>query len=488
MGLSAEEVIRRSRRELEKARDRHEVVAALAPLRGRNAKQVAVALFELMVEFPDWNPLIADEVERLIELNPGLATKQRVFLGYTRAEALAILARQGHRWAVAALLTLHHDGFVREAAVKEAAKDRRAIHFVVNRYSDWVPEVAAAARRVAVPPKPKEGPTSDPGMWRWAIESARRIRGVGGEMLSRLLSDPEARKAAMQDPVAARVVLEEALALQPDDPLVAAGLASPHGTVRSAIAERLQPSEDSLPLVEQLLRDPLPAIRITALQMLSKLQPHHPGVGQARLDTNFRVRSQARLQTGGRDASLPFYRDSLPHPSAIEGIGETGKRADAALVTPFLTDLDPRRRRAAVRALAMLDTRETVPQVKALLGDPSPRVVREVIRALESLNATVDLEEVERLLSPSNPPPRALLAVADLMPRWQGAILLLRHATTPALQEAAAMRLEGWAEVMRVRSIAPRRDELAEFSRALSAEWLPEKTLIALQIQEQRWR
>lgn len=480
MGQSVEEVIRRSRWALREACDHREVVATLAPLRGRKSTQVAVALFEFMVEFPDWSPLIADEIERLIELHPEFATKQRLFFGYSRDEALAVLNRQGHRWAVAALLTLHHDGFVREAAVGEAARHLRAVRFIVNRYSDWVPNVAAAARRAV----PRERAPADPGMWRWAIESARRIRGEGGEALTRLLHDPEARKAAMRDPVAARFVLDSVSELQPDDPLVEAGLSSPHSVVRFAIALRLQLDAGSLPLAEELLRDPMPAIRIAALQMLGRLQPDHPSIGKARLDKNFRVRSQARLQSGGRDAALPFYRASLPHPSAIEGIGETGKQADVETITPYLTDGDPRKRKAALRALATLNTPTAVPQIKALLTDPSGHVVREAIRALHSLRATIDREEIESIL----PPRVALFATANLMPRWQAGTFLLRYATTLELQEEAAMRLRNWAYRVRFRAHPPRREDLEAFTRARTAEWLPSDLRETLQELEDRWR
>jgi hypothetical protein len=110
------------------------------------------------------------------------------------------------------------------------------------------------------------------------------------------------------------------------------------------------------------------------------------------------------------------------------------------------------------------------------------------VRALRSLNATVEIEEVARFLSPSRPASRALFAVTELMPRWRAATFLLRYATTQELQESAAMRLRAWAGHMNVRRSSPRMDELAAFSSALSAPWVPEDLAETLRGIERPWR
>ena len=111
-----------------------------------------------------------------------------------------------------------------------------------------------------------------------------------------------------------------------------------------------------------LADDPVPAMRKLTLALISEHMPERiaglfPGV---LFDRSTSVRTFARfviavhqlplvpraLYVQGLAGILPRRIDA-----AVEGVGETGTRADADLVAPFLRSAAPRVRRAALRAL-----------------------------------------------------------------------------------------------------------------------------------------
>ena len=94
---------------------------------------------------------------------------------------------------------------------------------------------------------------------------------------------------------------------------------------------------------------------------------------------------------------------------AIEGVGETGTRADADLVAPFLGSLLPRNRRSALRALAKLEVERAISSAIAALGDDASSVRSVAIDILSnSANSGLRDREPSRAVTPRPArPPRS---------------------------------------------------------------------------------
>lgn len=462
-----------------------EVRNAVRPLHEMAAREAVPILVDLMADYLDWSAVLADDLEAILIANPRLSERQRLLFTVSDPKAFGLLSRQIHRWPVAAALTMHPSGYVRERALNALVNQPEGYAYILNRQSDWVPTVARKAKELASAAQfPFEKP--DAAAWRRAITGAHRSRGTGKKLLAQLMENPEARLIAVtSDSVAALYVLSRIQELPTDDPLVAGGLASSNVTIRTAVAKRLRPDGDAVDWAVRLFRDPAPAIRLEAIRIVGEVDRRHPLVQAARLDANVRVRAQARI-TMGEGNHLAFYRSSLPLPAAIEGIGETGKQVDAPALLPFLTDPKPRVRHAAVRALGFLDARETVPALKKTLGDPSTRVVREVIRVLGRLNSNVDPEEVApHLVRPGTS--RVLLRASALMSRWDGGVFLLRYGAIPELREVAIALLRPWADRTFLISAKPRGGDLPEFRMLIESEWIPADLAKKLRAIAQSW-
>lgn len=455
--------MRKARKALGRTSSPDAIRSAVQPFEKMRAVDAVADLTRLMVEFPEAGPTLADVLQGIVERNPQLAMRQRLTFMLSSLEAKDLLERYGHQWGLAAVLTLYPDGFIREEALVRLATEPKAFEYILNRRSDWVDEVAATAERLSQFGKGRAVPKDGLG-WRAAFGRAKRRRGPGKAYMTSLISDPESRLAGIAvDPEIARLILKPYAELSSDDPLVEAGLGSHHAAIRTMVAERLRPDSEIIEWATRLMADSAPGVRIAGILIASSEDPRHALIGQARLDKNARVRAQARISYGADD-HLGFYRAALPHPSAIEGIGETGKRADAQTVLPFLGAAQARMRLAAVKALAALDARETVPALKQMLGDPSARVIREVIRSLNRLNATVQPEELLPFLALPDRPMRALLQASRLMSFWNGTAFLLHYGGGAEFRESAALRLFSSTRVMSL-------EDLGRLQDLVVAEW-----------------
>ena len=447
-------------------------------LRRTSGLEVVAEILNLIQHFPAFQDPLADLLEAVIENTPRMVVHQRFSLTYASpgsTEARAILERAGRHWCIAAALSLHVNGHVRERAVilLGANPDLRVLPFILNRTSDWVEPVAQAAIAAF---EAHPGRHSPEAVMMTARAIQKRSRGY------RPTYTPDASSRGLEHAVAgdsslALFVLEPHQTLASDDPIFLSALKSPHGVVRARVAQLLDPGPEVAEWAARFLLDPYPPVRLIALEYAVKAgKEGFPVLERAVHDDNCWVRSQARIVLGPRDYAA-VYRAEVPDPGAIEGLGETGSRADADVITPLMTHPASRVRRATVRALVRLDARAALPQVRRMLFDPSARVVREAVQAVGAMNASFDPDEVVsalHFLGRPAPARRASLDALAFVARWDAAIVLLQFSHDPELAELCEFRLDLWAGRMESRLSRARPEVLAEFTRRLKiVPWLP---------------
>jgi HEAT repeat protein len=198
-------------------------------------------------------------------------------------------------------------------------------------------------------------------------------------------------------------------------------------------------------ILERLLReDPVPAVRRLVLAVLAEHMPERiAGVfPDVLLDRAASVRGLARFVASTHQVALvprDVYVQSLAGiaprqiSAAIEGVGETGTRPDADLVTSFLGSPSPRNRRSALRALARLDAERAVSSAITALGDAAASVRSATVDILSSNANIVDFESVNRRVRslPDRRIRRDLLRVLINAPKWEAVAFLLEALTDP---------------------------------------------------------
>jgi HEAT repeat protein len=156
-------------------------------------------------------------------------------------------------------------------------------------------------------------------------------------------------------------------------------------------------------IVERFLRDDrVPAVRKLALAVLSEHMPERLGAlfPQVLFDRAASVRGLARFVASTQQPALvprTVYIEALVGAlpgqlaAAIEGVAETGSRADADFVAPFLSGNSPRIRRSALRALATLDAERAVSAAIAALSDDAPSVRTAAVHTLSKQRKPCEL-------------------------------------------------------------------------------------------------
>lgn len=178
-----------------------------------------------------------------------------------------------------------------------------------------------------------------------------------------------------------------------------------------------------------------------------------PEVREAGLiDLHPGVRNDARYLVGKRDFA-GYYRDRLPMPGAVSGLGEVGARGDKDLLVPLLEHKDAQVRVRAVESLYRLIENDAAEHLLRALYDPSGKVRRAAATALAHSSIAIDPSLVISLpLSPystmilleRSAPWSALIAVLsapDQLPRTAGwldrlALRISRRAVFPSAEEA----------------------------------------------------
>jgi HEAT repeat protein len=247
--------------------------------------------------------------------------------------------------------------------------------------------------------------------------------------------------------------------------LIDAALRDPDAVIRTRAIGAVVADVDIEPraaILERLVHDdPVPAIRRRSLAALAEHMPDRTaGLFPAvLLDRSASVRGLARYVVGThhlplvpRDVYIHGLAASLPRQlaSAIDGVGETGTRADGDRVARFLRVERPRIRRVALRAIAKLDPERAVPSAIAALGDGVSSVRAAAVAVLSIHASRVDFEIVSpRVRSLADPQARkGALRLFMAAPKWVAPSLLLEILTDPdeGVRTAAVGLIERWLE------------------------------------------
>lgn len=302
--------------------------------------------------------------------------------------------------AAAAISSMHRSGFIREEAVRRLAGIRTGeeLPFLLIRSADWVEQVRKAATQAIrerlvgdyVPTFVDnlvllEGESFEIGR---ATHLSPAIEGFlnSSEALSQLLRglkhvDRGVRRAAARRALgsgqAALTLLDSALTQ--DDVVVAQGVA------RSAIEE--VSDEDRESLLKRLFDHPFGRIRQIALMARLRFFPESSEVlERALFDRQAGVRDIARsaLAKEGIDVAQRYKEALTEKPYiALLGLGESGASADAQLAVPFIDSDQTKIRRAAARAISLLDPVGHKDALLQTFNDSSPGVSRAATQGLE---------------------------------------------------------------------------------------------------------
>jgi HEAT repeat protein len=408
---------------------------------------------------------------------------------------------------VIGLVTSHANGFVRAAALEVLAQRTggEEIPFLSLRANDWVEPVAARASELLIsrlrPDNRHAVLNALPFIVRMLRQDRRDHSGIESALKSALISDSgiDALAHSKEFGTLVRRTMYKLTAGGTDSEraFVNAVLKDPDAVVRARAIQSVaaDPSfEDRAATLERLLReDPVPAVRKLALAVFSEHMPERVAevFPQVLLDRAASVRGLARFIVDARQ--LPFvpraiYVDGLAGSfpgqlaAAIQGVGETGIGADAALIAPFLSSGTPRIRRSALRALAKLHAEGAVSAAIAALTDTASSVRSAAVDILTTNARRVDFDIVSRRVrAVSDPRGRSnLLRLFLEAPKWDTPVFLLEALTDPDddVRASAARLVERWIQVFNRDQTQPTTTQLQRISALLDAvaPRLPEKT------------
>ena len=307
-------------------------------------------------------------------------------------------------WSTLALLSLHPNGYVREAAVRglRLRPGAGAVGFLVWRLNDWVPEIRTVARASLdemLVPRFALGFVASLPLLRRLMASRRGTHSSFVRHVHQFLKTPECRDALREGrtlddwrvrDAAFRLDFEASGEL----PIVDLALRDASPRIRLWAAQRLRRMErcaDWDRLLKFAQTDAWPMVRADAL-LTGQRMANEAGLSacvHALWDTSAVVRRKAGslLKQSGRDPA-ELYRASMGEgpprkvAAGLLGLGEWGGQVDASEVRPYARAERPSIRWAAIRALSSLGAEEDLEAIVAALADPSPRVAREAGRTL----------------------------------------------------------------------------------------------------------
>jgi HEAT repeat protein len=309
-------------------------------------------------------------------------------------ETLAVMS--GRPLATGGLLSMHSNGYVREAAVQVLAEsaDPNALPFLLLRSADWVAEVREPAQQAVRDLRARvttdQFLRSTPLLEMMATNRAR-ANDFAVEVLGWVTTDAD--EAALLDGLVgedqrsrrtcARILAERgaapkalAIALSQSDVI----------TARVIAMAALDEADDPGPVLESLRRSRVASLRALALFRYqtggSPLAVRSSKEGLFDRSASVRDLAQRFLATDAVDVRQA-YIDALPaNLIALQGVAEVGTSDDFAIVEPYLDDPRSRARALAVSAIGrLLDTRSR-PLMLTKLDDASPSVVRAAGRVL----------------------------------------------------------------------------------------------------------
>jgi HEAT repeat protein len=426
--------------------------------------------------------------------------------------APAAISRLAHTYdlnaAVIGLLASHANGFVRAAALEVLAQfnSGQEIPFLSLRVNDWVQPVAARASELLFsrlrPDNRHAILNALPFIVRVLGQRRRDHTAIECALKAVLLfdggDDALARGKGFDTSVRRKMYeLLTAGGTTSKQRLLNAVLSDPDAVIRARAIRSIAADpdfDDRAAILERFLRDDrVPAVRRLALAVISEHLPERLGAvfPQVLLDRAASVRGLARFVASTQQPALvprTVYIEALDGvlpgqlAAAIEGVGETGSRADADLVAPFLSGNSPRIRRSALRALAKLDAERAVSVAIGALSDDAPSVRTAAVHTLSSNASRVNFDLVNRQVSSLSDPKarRNVLRVFLDAPKWEAPAFLLEALTDPddGVRAFAARLLDRWIESFNRNQTQPTAKQLQRIGGLLDSvsSRMPEET------------
>lgn len=410
-------------------------------------------------------------LDDFVASTPGLTAflRKMPLFWHTRKSAIQALDRNPEAFGLAVLASTSYDGFVRERAVENLARQGgRALPYLLLRTTDWVSEVhframkavenlmpnasdEAVIRSLDVLPWLPEPRPHRSSVKEWLVAEALRRSGViatarSGQneavrayFLKNEMYDPteDRQKVILESIKSSPVVSREAIAKLPTldmegqrqglDVLSRKDVGDPklRGSLMSALDGRSW-------LIMLDLAD-----RLNEIDLLWEGTCHK----------RWRIRNDARflLERRGEMSFLHHYRVRFPAVGAILGFGEA-PGADVDDLLPFLEHPSASTRSAAIISLGRIGNRALEDAIVLHLSDSSPRVIRATIYALKSLKVSLAAAKFEQAHANVNQVrARAALEMGiDLVPRWDQIALLLDWCAKKTLANDAGRALRRW--------------------------------------------
>jgi len=425
---------------------------------------------------------------------------------YRRNEALELLANANGS-ATWIELSTHHNGFVREVAVRELSRDcsPQALVALIERLNDWVPQI----RDLALSGMNNYlSPAQAPALLYalnsiMALVARQRVDHAPTYTAVRtVLQSPEIRDEVFADFLArqgkaARYLFMLLLETDFDSQrLMRSALAHRELTVRLAavsVCQDLPPAQAS-PLLLEALSRPGAKVRVNILRALLHLSDD-PGqlLPMALLDPSPSIRSLARWAAPryGIDATKVLtQRLSQDFPTRKrEWLGVLGLAAELEIglqkhwLTEALSSIYPSVRQAAVRVLGD----EDLPLMLGALSDPSEKVYLAAYALSDKQPWAVLNTGVAAKLDYEwhDLPPQRSRAILRLMSSWQQvAYLLKRLEAEPVVETFWLRQVDLWCDrqyqVVDPITSKDQRNALVQRLRALAASRLIQSDRVAL--------
>ena len=386
---------------------------------------------------------------------------------------------------VLCLATMHANGRVRDAAVRELASvhDGSELSFLILRLNDWVPQIRESARkavgeRVHVKnahhflhclPLVLRVAITTRSAHVWLIDAISLMLNEAESVLHQGLRslDREVRRACLRFALAggsANAALE--LALADSDPW----------SRLWAAKQLLSGANDEFTasMFARLYSDPFRPVRYEALRALlaSNARGAREAATKALLDRHSSIRALAMHYLHGSLKVKGFYRAAIASEkgaklaAAILGFAETGSSADASELIPFLSADKAQIRRAVAKAVGKLDAELNRDALLKMVSDVSPSVSAVACSALRPVVHGLS-EELESLVArhPSPTVRRNALKLSLRLNKWVQIPIILTALgdSSEHVSSMAKVAQERWFQRFNLSFIEPTPAQLDRF-------------------------
>ncbi len=391
------------------------------------------------------------------------------------------------------LASFHPSGYVREAAVKELARQNSgaAIPFLLLRMNDWVGSIRERAHQAL---RERLNPVyAKHWLKNWPLLLHLKCCGRGDtniiEPVTELLRT-DACKEALQFGMNHRNKLVRKASFQ----IIAESTASARREVFAQLIYDADPSmrawairhlvkdvpDADLPaLIKPMLNDRHMPVRSQALWLMAERWPEaaREALLAGLLDDHVAVREMARhflsreASFDAREIYLEKLRSQKSVPAALCGLGETGGSDDGAVILPYLKRSEARVRRCAVYALGRLDVEKYLGVIFEKLFDLQSSVVRQAMKALQPKARLVPVDDLEALVSADERKVvhQAVIVLLSKKGKWERLplILMLCAVENAVTANLALNALNDWFERYNRSFTEPTRSDHERINKAL---------------------